>query len=162
MENFNLEDVVRSYGAKLFRYVYTILCNYQDAEDVVQDVFIAAFNGRERFEGDDISPWLYKIAYNKCVDHMRRHRILSFQELREDRLCTEQNFDTGYSPDVIRALKRLTDKDRAIVLGRISGSLSYEELSERLNISEPALRKRYERAKKKLTEYLKELEGEVY
>lgn len=154
MKEFELEDAVRLYGPKLFRYVYTILCDYQETEDVVQDVFIAAYQGRTRFDGENESAWLYKIAYNKSIDFMRRRKTVSFQELHEDMLIAEQDFDAGYSPSVIRALRRLTDEDRAILLGRITESLSYEELSQRLHMSEPALRKRYERAKKKLVECL--------
>lgn len=162
MKEFELEDVVRLYGPKLFRYVYTILCDYQETEDVVQDVFIAAYQGWTRFDGESESAWLYKIAHNKSIDCIRRRKTVSFQELHEDMIIAEQNFDAGYSPTIIRALRQLTDEDRAILLGRITESLSYEELSQRLHMSEPALRKRYERAKKKLVECLNETESEAF
>lgn len=162
MNEFNLEEAVRLYGPKLFRYVYTILCDYHEAEDVVQDVFIAAYKGWTRFDGENESAWLHKIAYNKSIDCMRHRKTVSFQDLHEDMLIAEQNFDVGYSPAIIRALRRLTDEDRAILLGRITESLSYEELSKRLHMSEPALRKRYERAKKKLVECLNETESEAF
>ncbi|SHI12460.1 RNA polymerase sigma-70 factor, ECF subfamily [Sporobacter termitidis DSM 10068] len=162
LNEFNLEEAVRCYGPKLFRYVYTLLCDYHEAEDIVQDVFIAAYRGQARFDGENESAWLYKIAYNKSIDCMRRRKTVSFQELHEDTLAAEQNFDAGYSPAVIRALRRLTDEERAILLARITESLSYEELAGRLRLSEPAVRKRYERAKKKLAEYLNETESEAF
>lgn len=45
MRDFNLENAVQLYGPKLFRYAYTILCDFHDAEDVVQDVFCRRIPG---------------------------------------------------------------------------------------------------------------------
>jgi len=162
LSEFDLEEAVHIYGPKLFRYVYTLLCNYQDAEDIVQDVFISAYQGQAGFDGKNVSAWLYKIAYNKCIDHMRRNKMVSFQELHEDTSIVEQNYDTGYSPVIISALRQLSNEDRAIVLGRITESLSYTELADRLCMTECVLRKRYERAKKKLAENLQLTEREVF
>jgi RNA polymerase sigma-70 factor (ECF subfamily) len=162
LKEFDLEEAVRLYSRKLFLYVYTLLCDYHEAEDVVQDAFISAYRGQARFDGENVSAWLYKIAYHKSIDRMRRRKTVSFQELREDIPAAEQDYDAGYSPAVIRALRRLTDEERAILLGRITESLSYAELAGRLHLSEPALRKRYERSKKKLAEYLQETESEAF
>lgn len=162
MSEIDLEEAVHIYGPKLFRYVYTLLCNYHDAEDIVQDVFICAYQGQARFNGKNISAWLYKIAYNKSIDHMRRNKVVSFQELHEDTSIVEQDYNTGYSPAIISELRKLSSEDRAIVLGRITESLSYAELADRLCMSECVLRKRYERAKKKLSENLQLTEREVF
>jgi len=159
--DFDLEAAVRLYGQRLFRYVYTLLCDWHEAEDVTQDVFVAACRAQGRFDGANLSAWLYRIAYNKSMDHLRRRKVVSFQELREDTPAAERDFDAGYSPNVIRALTRLTDRERAVLLGRITEELSYAELAKRCKLSEPALRKRYERAKKKLAEFLRETESEV-
>lgn len=153
---------MRLYGPKLFRYVYTLLCDYHEAEDIVQDVFVAACRGQARFDGENVSAWLYKIAYNKSIDCMRRRKTVSFQELCEEIPAAEQKYDEGYRPAVIGALRRLTDEERAILLGRIMESLGYAELAKRLHLSEPALRKRYERAKKKLADYLRKTESEAF
>jgi RNA polymerase sigma factor (sigma-70 family) len=162
LKEFDLEEAVRLYGRKLFRYVYTLLCDYHEAEDIVQDVFVSAYRGQARFDGENVSAWLHKIAYHKSIDHMRRRKTVSFQELREDMPAEQHGCDAGYSPAVICALRRLTGEERAILLGRITESLSYAELAGRLHLSEPALRKRYERAKKKLAEYLLETESEAF
>lgn len=162
MSKFDLEEAVHIYGPKLFRYVYTLLCNYQDAEDIVQDVFISAYHGQVGFDGENISAWLYKIAYNKSIDHLRRNQVVSFQELHEDTSIVEQDYDTGCSPVIISAIQNLSYEERVIVLGRITESLSYAELAVRLGISEPVVRKRYERAKKKLAKNLQRTEREVF
>ena len=162
MKGFDWEEAAQLYGRKLFLYVYTLLCDYQEAEDIVQDVFVTAYQKQAGFDGKNLSAWLYKIAYNRSVDHMRRRKMVSIQELQEDTLVVEPGGGAGYSPAIIGALRRLTDEDRSVLLGRITESQSYAELAGRLGISEPALRKRYERAKKKLAAYLRESESEAF
>lgn len=155
-----MEETVQLYGGKLFRYVYTLLCDYQEAEDVVQDVFISAYNGWGKFDGENLSAWLYKIAYNKSIDRIRRRKTLSLQELKQDVLVTEDSYDIGYNPAIISALKDLSDEDRFILLGRITEELEYADIAKRLRLSEPAVRKRFERAKKRVAECLLETESE--
>lgn len=160
MGEFYLEEAVELYGRKLFRYIYTLLGDYCEAEDIVQDTFIAAYCGQASFDGEDTAAWLYKIAYNKSIDRLRRHNVISFQELCRDIPASGQEPDCGYSPAVIRGLKRLTDRERLVLLGRINGCLSYGELSDQLDMPYSALRKCCERAKRKLSAYIRETERE--
>lgn len=160
MKTFDLDETVRQYGGKLFRYVYTLVCDYMDAEDLVQDTFVSAYLTSASFDGDNLSAWLYKIAYNKSVDYIRRKKPLFLNEIREDALAYVDNYDTGYDPDIITALKTLTQVDRFILLGRITESIEYAEIASRLQMSESTVRKRYERAKKKVAELLNQTESE--
>lgn len=161
MKEFDMEAVVQLYGGKLLRYAYTLLCDFQEAEDVVQDVFISAYQAKEGFDGKNLSAWLYKIAYNKSVDRLRKKKPISLQELRESDYASEDSYDMGYDPKIIAALKTLSDADRFILLGRITESLGYGEIAHRLKLSETTVRKRYERAKRKVAEQLRQAESEV-
>ena len=111
-----LEEVIGAYGEKLLRYATSILCHYQDAEDVVQRVFLAAYQNRRKFTGQYLSGWLYKITCRLCLNQLKKRKLLLF--------------------------------------ARIESQLSYEELSLIFGRSPAALRKQYERAKKKLSGYL--------
>lgn len=162
MKEFDMDEAVNLYGGKLFRYVYTLVCDYQEAEDVVQDAFISAYQARAGFDGKNLSAWLHKIAYHKSVDHIRQRKHLFLHELHEDALASEDSYDTGYTPAIITALKKLSEEDRFILLGRITESLAYAEIADRLNLSEPTVRKRYERAKKKMAEQLCLTESEDF
>ena len=55
MPDFDLESAVQRYGGRLFRYVYTLLCDYHEAEDVTQDVFVAAYCAKARFNGEKLT-----------------------------------------------------------------------------------------------------------
>lgn len=147
-----LEEVINLYGEKLLRYATAILCDYHEAENVVQDVFLSAYQNRKAFDGKNLSAWLYKITYNRSLNQLKKRRILCFGEIRAQAVLPID--DTSLSDETLCALRRLKPKERALLYGRIMEELSYEELSQLLGCSPTALRKRYERAKNKLAAYL--------
>lgn len=151
-----LEEIINLYGEKLLRYATAILCDYHEAENVMQEVFLAAYQGRAAFDGDNLSAWLYKITYNRSMNQLKKRKIFRFSELHDE--MTGLIGDAGMSDGTLRALQRLKPQERALLYGRIMEELSYEELSRLLEASPAALRKQYERAKKKLADYLRQRE----
>ena len=147
-----LEEVINLYGEKLLRYATSILCDYQEAEDVVQESFISAYQNRNKFDGENLSAWLYKITYNRSLNQLKRRKIFYFSEVHSEAVLTEK--DDELSDGIIAALQKLKPKDRALLYGRIMEEQSYEELSQLTGISPATLRKRYQRAKDKLTKEL--------
>lgn len=145
-----LEDVIKTYGDKLLRYSTAIVCDYQEAEDIVQDSFISAYNNKKKFDGSNLSAWLYKIVYNYSLNYLKRRKLLYFSDIHTKEIAKRDNEDEEFSDEVLRALKKIKPKDRALLYGRIIEEQSYEELSELIGISEVTLRKRYQRAKDKL------------
>ena len=147
-----LEEVINLYGEKLLRYATAILCDYHEAENVVQEVFLSAYQHRTTFDGSNLSAWLYKITYNRSLNQLKKRRFLFFSEIRVEAVSPAN--DTGLSDETLYALRRLKPKERALLYGRIMEEQSYKELSILLGCSPATLRKRYERAKKKLAAYL--------
>jgi RNA polymerase sigma-70 factor (ECF subfamily) len=145
-----LEALIGKYGQPLLRYCHNILCNYHEAQDALQITFIKAYEKRATFEsGKALSPWLYRLAYATCVDILRKNRLrlLSF---------TPSIAPDATIPDDIRdALLSLSPQERAVIYGRVMEERSYDELSSIYGTSAAALRKRYERARKKLQTKLK-------
>lgn len=147
-----LEEIINFYGAKLLRYATAILCDYHEAENMVQEVFISAYQNRNSFDGSNLSAWLYKITYHRCLNHLKKRSVLYFGEIHSESVLEEE--DLGLSDEAIKALGKLKPKDRALIYGRVMEELSYKELSSLIGKSEAALRKQYERAKKKLARLL--------
>jgi len=147
-----IEDLVDMYSERLLRYATSILYNYQDAEDVVQDVFMSAYQNMSTFDGGNVSAWLYKITYNKSINKLRRRKILLFADLPDYSVVSQDQ--TGLSDETLHALSLLKPQDRALLYGRIIEGYDYEELAEQMGTSPATLRKRYERAKKKLADIL--------
>lgn len=118
----------------------------------MQEVFLSAYQGRAAFDGSSLSAWLYKITYNRSLNQLKKRRVLYFSQIHNE--LTTPADDDGLSDETLLALQRLKPKERALLYGRIMEEQSYEELSLLLGRSPAALRKQYERAKKKLAGYL--------
>lgn len=139
-----LAAAITAYGQPLLRYCHHVLCDYHEAQDAVQTAFIKAYESRTRFRnGTNLRAWLYKIAYRVCVDFLRRKK----RQLFAPPLAQNPDY---IGPELRRALETLSPADRGLVFGRVLEGLSYEELSQIYGKSAAALRKRYERARKRL------------
>ena len=147
-----LEDLVPVYGEKLLRYATSILYNHQDAEDVVQDVFISVYQNQNKFDDKNLSAWLYKITYNKSINKLKKRKFLFLVDIPKNTTETFQQSDIY--EETLYALNLLKPQDRALLYGRIIEGYTYEELAEQMGKSPSTLRKRYERAKKKLADHM--------
>lgn len=140
-----LNAAIALYGQPLLRYCHHILCDYHEAQDAVQTTFIKAYDNRKRFQnGSSLSAWLYRLAYTTCIDLLRRRRVQLFTPPAAES-------DPDYIGDELRqALEKLSPEQRALVFGRVIEQRSFEALSVIYGKSAATLRKRYERARKKL------------
>lgn len=152
-----LDEVVHLYGNKLLRYATAILCDYQEAEDIVQESFIAAYENRHKFDGENLSAWLYKITYHRCLNQLKKRKLFYFSEIHSEAISAEK--DEGLGDEILRALGKLKPKERALLYGRIMEEQSYEELSQLTGVSSATLRKQYQRAKNKLAKYINDEYG---
>ncbi len=145
-----LKAVMEAYGPALLRYCHHMLCDYHEAQDALQITFIKAYNKRSTFKKDKtLSPWLYRIAYTTCVDLLRKKKLRC--------LLPQKQAQTNYmSEEVQEALLTLNGTDRSLVYSRVMENQSYEALAKIHGKSAAALRKRYERAKRKLAKALRE------
>lgn len=156
IREIELNEAIELYGHKLLRYCHNILCDYADAQDAVQETFIKAYYKRSLYkENTSMQAWLYRIAYTTCIDMLRYKKIRSFFPYRAH--TTHVYNDNEYMSEELKtALMTLSPKDRALVFSRVIDEKSYSELELIYNSSASALRKRYERAKKKLAGILRE------
>lgn len=153
---YELRCAIELYGQSLLRYCHNILCDYFEAQDAVQVTFIKAYNKRNNFEsGTSLSAWLYRIAYTTCIDLLRKKKLLFFMPQTGMNSTKQENEYSSYiSDDLKKALLILSPSDRALVFSRVIDEKSYGELEDIYHVSASTLRKRYERAKKKLSDEL--------
>lgn len=150
-----LNKAMELYGHQLLRYCHNILCDYADAQDAVQETFIKSYYKRKQFrENISMQAWLYRIAYTTCIDILRYRKLRSLLPHRFR--ANDGNSGKEYMSDEMKAaLTALSPKDRALVFSRVIDEKSYGELELIYNSSSAALRKRYERARKKLASILR-------
>ena len=155
MGEAGLEIIMSLYSAALLRYCHSILCDYHEAQDAVQVSFIKAYQSRVKFSGDDkdLANFLYKIAYNTCIDIIRKRRAVL--ELFKNERLKSSNTSAEYMPENLKAaLNMLGVLDRAVIYGHAVEELKFDELAQIHGKSAVSLRKRYERARKKLSKIL--------
>ena len=149
--NIPLEEAVTRYSHGLLKYCYGLLCHYHDAQDAMQETFAKAYARRGSFRGDASAvTWLYKIAYNTCLSMLRRRRF--FGEPRREE--SAEMPDPFIGSALVKALGALKPKERALVYARAVEDIDYEQLEIIHGTRAATLRKRYERARKKLQKIL--------
>ena len=144
--------LVVSYEAPLSRYVCRLVGDPELARDLVQDTFVSAYRAWPPADLSHVSAWLYRIATNHALAHLRRQRLLGWLPLsRLGGMARTPSVDTLADHVVERAsvaatLARLDERDRACLLLRAAG-FSGEELADLFGCSAVAARKRLSRAR---------------
>jgi RNA polymerase sigma-70 factor, ECF subfamily len=171
VDEVTLGKLYEQFRRPIHSYIYRLLGNQDDADDVTQEVFVRActsWNGL--YEREHLSAWLYRIATNLCVDALRRRKRISWWPLAhryrnddasEDVINDDASLflsDTGGIPEIAeRELIRHTlshlpeEYAIALVLSAAQG-VPYQEIAEIIGISPNAAATRISRAKKMFAE----------
>jgi RNA polymerase sigma-70 factor (ECF subfamily) len=147
-------ELVKATQQKLLSYAYPMLGNVQDAEDVVQEVYIRMYQHLDKYrEHVSIMAWLYTICYRLCMNKLKKRTGLMrlIPVLRQEAAVHEHNAMNRTEPEHdLSLLDGLDADERNLVVMRVIQGLTYEEISGITGSSAAALRKRYERVRQKL------------
>ncbi|WP_150450844.1 RNA polymerase sigma factor [Arenibacter lacus] len=150
----------RQYCQGMYCVAMRYLKNADDAEDVLQEAFIKAFQKIDQYKGEvSFGAWLKKIVINKCIDFLKA-KELKVVELKEGYMQVAVNDDWTVSDDVtyqevLLAMDNLTEKYRSVIQLFLLEGYDHQEISEILNISSTACRTRLLRGKGQLKLLLK-------
>ena len=154
--------LVRKYSELLYWKIRYIVLDHEDANDILQNTFIKAWNNIEDFQNKSkVSTWLYRIAINEALDFLRKQKNISLVCANEDssvanRLIADDYFDGEETQAQLQqVIARLPEVQRTVFNLRYFDEMKYSEMSELLNTSEGALKASYHLAVKKVTEYFK-------
>jgi RNA polymerase sigma-70 factor, ECF subfamily len=168
------EMLVDRYHAVLTNWVYQILRNRYQVDDVLQYVFLQLFLSLATLHTDrSLKAWLFRVAHNRCVDELRRMRPICFSELTvsedfEDEFVPFEFIpDPGPLPDemaerhelqqcILRAIHVLPSRLRSVVFLRYTSQKSFSEIGQMLNIPEATAKTYFNRAKPFLRTALKQ------
>ena len=146
------------YRQRLFAYTRQMLGGARsDAEDVLQDVFLRAYGA---LRNDDrpvtLRAWLYRVAHNRCIDHLRRPVPPPAEVFELSRTPTlDPPAETARREDLrrlVQDVQRLPEQQRSALLMRELDGLSYAELADALDTSVPAIKSLLVRARVGLVE----------
>lgn len=166
------EKLVQRYSGSLFNFICRFLSDYDAASDILQQVFTQLYISLPNLRtGEPLKAWLFQVARNRCLDELRRKRIIHFSELQAP------NEDDDLSPLAIipdnsplpedvaerhdlqsilqEAIAALPPKFRAVVLLRYAAQLSFSEIGRALQMPEATAKTYFQRAKPLLRATLK-------
>ena len=140
----SFEELVRRYQRPISAYVYRMVGNYESALDLTQEIFIKVYSSLDRYRAEfKFSTWIYKIAHNAAVDHLRRtatreQSLVVGAEgdqfdlpIESNRLSPEQESEQRERRVEIETVVRaLPANYRELIILRHSQDLSYEEIVE--------------------------------
>jgi RNA polymerase sigma-70 factor (ECF subfamily) len=153
------EELYRSYSPRLYSLVLRMLGHPADAEDLLQEIFLAAHRKLESYRGDAaLGTWLYRLATNQCLDYLRSRaaRTRQVTGTLDDEIGLAESGShaiverTVAKLDLERALAQLPDGARAaFVLHDVEG-LEHREVAEALGVAEGTSKSQVHKARLKL------------
>jgi len=136
--------VIQALQQPLFNYTLKIIRDYQEAEDVVQDSFLAAYYNIQKLnDPSNFNSWLYKIAYHKCLQVIKKKKRIIYTDRIPEIKAPKCEMDIN------ELFTDLKPAEHSLLLLRVQG-FTFDEISHILRITPSASRKRYERLKSKL------------
>lgn len=156
--------IVRSYQERLYWHIRKMVISHDDANDVLQNTFIKAWNGLDGFRGDAmISTWLYKIATNETITFLAAKRLRNNVTMDDDENLLMQHLqsDTYFDGDEIqlklqKAILTLPEKQRLVFNMKYFEDITYDEMEAILGTSAGALKASYHHAVKKIEKFFDE------
>src|SRR5215204_702567 len=155
--------IIKKYQEKLYWHIRRIVVDHDDANDVLQNVFIRVWNGLGNFkEESQLYTWLYRIATNESLtflENQKKRAAVSLSEVESglsNKIKADKYFDANKLEWKLQlAIQQLPEKQRAVFTLRYYDEMPYEEMSRVLETSEGALKASYHHAVKKIEDYIK-------
>lgn len=154
--------IIKKYQEKLYWHIRRMVVDHDDANDVLQNVFIRVWNGLENFREDaQLYTWLYRIATNESlsfIEQQKRKSAVSLSDVESglsNKLKADKHFDASKLEWKLQlAIQQLPEKQRVVFNLRYYDEMPYEEMSRVLETSEGALKASYHHAVKKIEDFI--------
>lgn len=154
--------ILKKYQEKLYWHIRRMVVDHDDANDVLQNMFIKVWKGLENFREDSqLYTWLYRIATNESLTFLEQQKKRSSTSLSdvenglENKLKADTNFDANRLEWKLQlAISKLPEKQRVVFNLRYYDEMPYEKMSRVLDTSEGALKASYHHAAKKIEEFI--------
>ena len=157
--------LVNTFKESLYWQIRRMVLNHDDADDILQNTFIKAWNGISTFRGESkLSTWLYRIATNETLNFLERQRqpALSLDD-EESYVATTLQSDTYFDGDETQrqlqeAISQLPAKQRQVFMLKYYDDMKYEDMSQVLSTSVGALKASYHHAVKKICDFFERID----
>jgi RNA polymerase sigma-70 factor (ECF subfamily) len=155
-------SIIKKYQEKLYWHIRRMVVDHEDANDVLQNMFIKVWKNMENFREDSqLYTWLYRIATNESLSFLEQQKKRSSASLSDEegylsnKLVADRDFDGKKLEWKLQlAIQQLPEKQKAVFNLRYFEEMPYEEMSRVLETSEGALKASYHHAVKKIEDYI--------
>lgn len=147
---------VNLYADNVYRFIVKNLRHEEDARDIVQTAFEKLWRNRTAVETEKSKSYLFTVAYNQMIDHIRKVKRIQLKENFQD----EERMETVHSPKgnlkkvLMEALNRLNETQRSLVMLKDYEGYSYEEIGRIMGLNESQVKVYLHRARLTLKNYL--------
>ena len=152
-------QIVGQYSEQLYWKIRHVVLEHEDANDVLQNTFLKAWQALDDFQSKSkLYTWLYRIAVNEALDHLRRQKsnVSADQDISmANRLLSDGYFDGDSAQALLQeAIAQLPEVQRTVFTLKYYDNMKYSEMSQILGTSEGALKASYHIAVKKIHDYV--------
>jgi RNA polymerase sigma factor (sigma-70 family) len=154
-------ECVNLYADNVYRFIVKNLRHEEDARDVVQTAFEKLWRNREEVDGTKSKSYLFTVAYNQMIDHLRKvKRVYLKEEFKEETRVHDKHIDNARAV-LNEALARLSETQRSLVMLKDYEGYSYEEIGKIMNLNESQVKVYLHRARLQLKEYIVKVENVI-
>lgn len=154
-------DCVNLYADNVYRFIVKNLRHEEDARDVVQSAFEKLWRARANVESEKCKSFLFTVAYNCMIDHLRKVKRVSLKETFTDETTVCNRPHNNARAVLEKALQKLSETQRSLVLLKDYEGYSYEEIGQIMNLSDSQVKVYLHRARLQLKEYLVKVENVI-
>jgi len=146
---------VEQYADNVYRFIVKNLRHEEDARDIVQTAFEKMWKNRDSVENEKCKSYLFTVAYNQMIDHIRKNKRVSLKDdFEEDGRTVQQSASTHTKKALMEALNQLNETQRSLVMLKDYEGYSYEEISKIMGLNESQVKVYLHRARITLRNYL--------
>ena len=155
-------QIVKDYSERLYWHVRDMVGSHDDANDLLQEIFIKIWAALPSFRGDaQLFTWAHRIATNETLNFLRKQKVrsvLSFERISgaQERIADDPYFNGGQAEKLlVQALNKLPPKQKAVFSMRYYDDMKYEDIAEIMKCSVGSLKASYHIAYQKIKDELK-------
>ncbi|HOZ97155.1 MAG TPA: sigma-70 family RNA polymerase sigma factor [Niabella sp.] len=155
-------QIINKYKEKLYWHIRRMVVSHEDADDILQNVFIKVWKGLDNFrEESQLFTWLYRVATNESITliqklkKMRAFTVNNSESILSDKIKADEYFDAQKLEWKLQlAIQTLPEQQRLVFNLRYFDEMPYNEMSEILHVTSGSLKASYHHAAKKIEAYL--------
>lgn len=147
-------DCVTQYADNVFRFIVKNLKHEEDAKDVVQSAFEKLWINREQVDGAKSKSYLFTIAYNQMIDHIRKNKRVTLKADFSSEEKGSQSIRSNSKRILDEALARLSETQRSLVMLKDYEGYNYAEIGEITGLNESQVKVYLHRARLQLRSYI--------